>query len=64
MTRRSYPILGRVELRFLEVNRTALKPVYLRFRILEVGHRTSLRLPGPVSGPRIQDQIQDQIQDP
>ena len=35
MSRRPYPILGRHKLRSAEVNRMALKPVYLRYRILE-----------------------------
>ena len=42
MSRRRYPILGRLKLRFLEVSYLALKPVYLRYEILEVGLRTSL----------------------
>ena len=37
--------MGPSKLRFLEVNVRALKPVYLRYRILEVG------LMGPEAGP-------------
>ena len=53
MTRRRYPILGRLNVPILEVNITALKPVYLRFRILEVDLRASLRVlgAGPEAGP-------------
>ena len=56
MSRRAYPILGRDNLRFLEVNTRPLKPVYIKFRILEVGLRTSLgqsegRVLAPGSGP-------------
>ena len=35
--------MGRLKLRFLDVNITPLKPGYLRLRILKVGLRTSLR---------------------
>ena len=53
MRRRAYPILGRLKLRSIQVNRMALKPVYLRYEILEVDLRTSLRAleAGPGSDP-------------
>ena len=68
MTRRAYPILGRVNLIFLEVNITPLKPVYLKIRFLEVDLRTSLDQsqdqasgpdPGSDSGSRLRSQIPD-----
>ena len=44
MTRRGYPILGPANLRILEVNTSALKPVYLRYEILEVDLRDQYRV--------------------
>ena len=66
MSRRGYPILGRLKLNSLEVNTSALKPVYLNIKILEVDLRTSLRarpgaVPGPDPGPD-PGQIQGQIE--
>ena len=63
MSRRAYPILGRLNLKSIEVNRKPLKPVYLRFRILEVGLRTSLRVRSRVRS-RVKNQVQNQVQDP
>ena len=34
MTRRAYPILGRLNLRLFDATKVALKPVYLRYKIL------------------------------
>ena len=68
MSRRGYPILGRLKLRFLEVNIRPLKPGYIIYKILEVDLRTSLgarsrvQIQGQIQGSRVQ--IQGQIQGP
>ena len=47
MTRRRYPILGRRNLRLIDATQTPLKPVYLRYRILEVGLEDQSRASRP-----------------
>ena len=44
MTRRPYPILGRLNVKLIDAMERASKPVYLRYEILEVG------LIGPEAG--------------
>ena len=53
MSRRGYPILGRVKLRISDAGITPLKPVYLRYRILEGGSQDQSRARrlGPETGP-------------
>ena len=52
MTRRAYPILGRLKLRLFDATKDPLKPYILRYEILEAGLETSRRPgAGPEAGP-------------
>ena len=53
MSRRAYPILGHLKLRISDAIERPLKPVYLRYEILEAGLRASWASPetGPETSP-------------
>ena len=64
ISRRGYPIMGRPNLRLFDATGRPLKPVYLKYEILEVGLEASEDQSQDQSRDQSQDQIQDQSRDP